>query len=102
MVKIGDIVMVKGRNHNGCLVHPAIVTSMDERYILNVCLIPDGCAPYALKQVPLNDLDTQDMSVLSAYSRIDEEDEEYEDIEDDEEEEETDEEKGKDENSSKS
>lgn len=52
--KMGDLVRITGRNHNGKLEHMALVTHANANGTLNLVIFPDGCAPYAISNVRWN------------------------------------------------
>lgn len=52
--KMGQLVRLTGRNHNGKLEHMGLVTFVYPSGNVNVLMIPDGCAPYAVQDVRWN------------------------------------------------
>lgn len=48
---VGMPVLVHGRNHNGSVEHPGVITRVWNDAYVNVVIFPDASAPYAVTSV---------------------------------------------------
>jgi len=49
---LGNLVFIHGRNHNGSLLHPGLITRILNDKSVNVIMFPDASSPYSLTSVP--------------------------------------------------